>query len=138
MSDHDAASVVGQMAGLGDELRPPPKPVPPGRLIAAFCGNEANGVATGFCGYNGTGGDTLTSGFDDGYSFLGWLQERGWRSLHAKGDWPYLVYMAWTGPTEGVGEVLAIAEYCEADLTVWTFETRDELKAHYASLKDCP
>lgn len=141
---HDAASVVGQMAGLGEQK----EPVPPERLIKAFCESVEPGLvadsgvkqeagrttARGFCGYNGRDvSDPLLSGFDDGYAFMGFLEEHGWRALVAKGDWPYVVYLGYRHRPPW-----AIAEYCEADLTVWTFENGEAAQAFYKTLRDCP
>lgn len=139
MSEHDAASVVGGMAGLVEG--PPKKKVTPERLIQRFCGqpSKADGVTTyrGHCGYTGGSGDSMKVGFDDGYDFMGYLSERGWRAMPAKGDWPYVVYMVWPGGA-GEGKTPILVEYLEADFTLWEFETHDSAKAHYAGLRDCP
>lgn len=145
--DYDAASIVGKLAGLSEPDRQTPKPVEPSQLVAAFCRDdaaglvskpgteEANGIKTsrGWCGFRGGDGDSLKVGFDDGYDLMGYLGDRGWRALPAKGDWPYVVYMA-----RVTGEVYAIAEYCEADLTVWEFPSEASLRAFYSTLKDAP
>jgi hypothetical protein len=146
--EHDAASVAGSMAGLGGEA--PPEQVDPAKLIERFCGDEARGLAAdpgtteradgvkvsrGWCGYSGNGShDPIEAGFDEGYDFMGTLRERGWKEMSAKGDWPYVVYMQWLGrPGEFV-----IAEYCEADLTIWVFPSAESMRTHYEGLKDCP
>lgn len=87
----------------------------------------------GFCGYGGGRGDMLVTGFDDGYSFMGYLGERGWRSLHAKGDWPYVVWMRWPGSD---GEPETLIEYCEADLGVWQFDNHEAAVKFYNSIKE--
>lgn len=124
--------------------------VSPQELIDHFCGDAATGLvadpgvsevdgvkkARGFCGYNGRrDSNRLLTGFDDGYDWMEFLGERGWAALPAKGEWPYLVYMQFR-PKES--EEVAIAEYCEGDLTIWMFATPDVAKRHYADLKDCP
>jgi hypothetical protein len=146
MSDHDAASVVAQMAGLdrGD----PKRFVTPTQLIGRFCDESLSGdlvawagtrqedgmtVSKGFCGFMGGRGDGLVTGFDDGYSFMGYLGERGWSALAAKGDWPYVVYLAFVPKTP-----YAIAGYCEGDLTVWQFPDGERAREFYRDLKDCP
>jgi hypothetical protein len=138
MSDHDATTVVGQLAGTdGGEQA---EPITPERLIGRFCSSpvrhegDAFSKAIGFCGYNGHNvDDAFLSGFDDGYDFMGHLGDRGWQPLHAKGDWPYVVYMAYRAR-----EPYAIAEYCEADLTVWTFDSGEAAQAFYRELRDAP
>ena len=123
---HDAASVIGQMAGLGAD-KPKPVRVTPANLIGRFCtdrGVTKNGdkIAIGHCGYMGGRGDGMAVGFDDGYDFMGYLDERGWKSLPEFGDWPYVVWLVWAREGE-----LALAQYCEGDLTVWNFASRAEL-----------
>ncbi len=147
--DHDAASTVGRQAGLGEPGQAKGR-LRPAELVTRFCGEEARGLRSdpgtvqesgykvnrGWCGFNGTrSDDPLISGFDDGYEFMGALAERGWRELPAKGDWPLVVYMAWVDP---VSAKRALAEYCEADLTVWEFDTEEAFKRVYATLRDCP
>jgi hypothetical protein len=147
MGEHDAASIVGQLAGLGKADDKQPEKVTPDQLIEAFCGDGAAGLvadagvtenegvrtARGWCGYRGGRGDSLAVGFDDGYDFMGYLGERGWRPLAAKGDWPYVVYML----TEHEGSY-AVAEYCEADLTVTVLPTKEQTSTFYKSLRDAP
>jgi hypothetical protein len=142
MGEYDAASVVGQQAGRTT----PEKKVTPEDLILRFCTNVDEGLvaspgvtverrkttARGHCGYMGGRGDSLVTGFDDGYDWMGYLCDRGWKPLPGKGDWPYVVYLAWRD-----GEY-AIAEYCEADLTVWRFESAEAAQEHYRGLRDCP
>jgi hypothetical protein len=149
MTQYDAASIVGQMAGLDQS---PGTPVTPEQLAARFCtmaaaqglradpgtSTDAKGtvISRGFCGYTGESSDDfLVSGFDDGYDFMGNLEASGWRALASKGDWPYVVYMRWPARADTRE---AIAEYCEGDLTVWQFETHQQAKALYAALRDCP
>lgn len=142
---YDAASVVGQMAGLTE---PAKTEVTPAQLIERFCDASLTGdlvaqagtttengatVSRGHCGYIGGRGDSMLTGFDDGYDWMGYLGDRGWKDLPGKGDWPYVVYMAYKSR-----EPYAIAEYCEADLTVWTFETGEAAQAFYKGLRDCP
>jgi hypothetical protein len=148
MTQYDAASIVGQMAGLDE---PTPRTVTPEQLAARFStaagaqelradpGTSTNAegvvISRGFCGYNGErSDDSFVSGFDDGYDFLGNLQAVGWRSLAGKGDWPYVVYVRW--PARGETKE-AIAEYCEGDLTVWQFENHEQATRFYATLRDC-
>jgi hypothetical protein len=150
MGEHDAASIVGLLAGLtGGEDQTPPEKVTPAQLVKAFCGDDAAGLAAdpgvteqdggvtsarGWCGYRGIREDNpLLVGFDDGYEFMGYLSERGWLPLPAKGDWPYLVYML----TEQDGSY-AVAEYCEADLVVTMLPTQEQTAAFYAGLREAP
>ncbi|HEX4732504.1 MAG TPA: hypothetical protein VH299_14635 [Solirubrobacterales bacterium] len=147
MGDHNAASIVGQAAGLGGSAVPRPDHISPEQLIEAFCNesaaglvadpgvSESDGVRTGrgWCGYRGGRGDSIAVGFDDGYDFLGYLSERGWRPLASKGDWPYVVYMvaAFDGG-------YAVAEYCETDLTMTILPTRHQLETFCGELRDAP
>lgn len=148
---HDAASNVARIAGLGAG-DPPKAKVPPSALIARFCTDVPEGlvssahgprrddktdamVSHGFCGYSGGSGDLMVTGFDDGYTFMGHLGERGWRDLADKGDWPYVVFMRWPASD---GEPETIIEYCEADLSVWQFDTHDAAVAFYRSIRDQP
>ncbi|MBS0592009.1 MAG: hypothetical protein JSR84_00920 [Proteobacteria bacterium] len=148
MGDHDAASIVGRMAGLDSSAGAnPPQKVTPDQLIEAFCGDRAAGLvadpgesesdgirtARGHCGYMGGRGDGLAVGFDDGYDFMGYLEERGWRALAAKGDWPYVVYML---TEHGAG--YAIAEYCERDLVVTVLPTEEQTRVFYSGLREAP
>ncbi len=111
--------------------------ITPEQLIEQFCDDRACGlrpdpgtteqengmrVSRGWCGYIGGRGDYLTVGFDDGYSFMDYLAERGWVPVHDRGTWPYVVYCVWCS-----GDLRAIVEYCEGDLTLWEFP--DEAKA---------
>lgn len=162
MNEHDATSVIGQIAGLttGDK----PKRVPPSALIARFCNQAAAAglttahgprresasnmnVSHGFCGFLGGKGDSMVTGFDEGYSFMGYLEEHGWRVLPAKGDWPYVIYMRWMPVPANLGDVVVTAlpgepetliEYCEADLTVWQFDAYTDLLKFYATLRNIP
>jgi hypothetical protein len=147
MGEYDAASIVGQIAGLGNSEARQADKVTPDQLIEAFCDGGAAGLvadagvkekdgiktARGFCGYRGGRGDSLAVGFDDGYDFMGYLGERGWRPLASKGDWPYVVYLL----TEHDGSY-AIAEYCEADLTVTVLPTKEQTATFYDGLRDAP
>jgi hypothetical protein len=147
MGEHDAVSVVGQMAGLKSRSGRRPEKVTPERLIKAFCGEntagrmpdpgetEKDGVKTarGHSGYIGGRGDSLAVGFDDGYDFMGYLSEGGWKPLDEKGDWPYVVYMLTKHD-----ESYAVAEYCEGDLVVTVLPTQEKTKAFYAGLRDAP
>lgn len=118
---------------------------PPGEHFAARYGTKTieNDVerSTGFCGFLGyldVEGARVAYGFDDGYSFIGALEEGGWKALASKGDWPYLVYMLWRPTADS--DRFAIAEYCEGDLTVWVFGhmAGDRgLQEFYRSLKEC-
>lgn len=144
MGDFDAAAIVGQVCGHSRSDPPVPAPVEPAKLVKAFCGDaagnvpdsgttEVEGVKTsrGWCGFRGGQGDSLEVGFDDGYDFMGYLQEHGWKALPAKGDWPFVVYVARIS-----GETYAIAEYCETDLTVWQFASEAHMKEFYGGLRD--
>lgn len=147
MGDHDAASVVGQMAGLNSHSGSRPEKVTPDKLIEAFCGESAAGripdpgvtakddvkTARGHCGYVGGRGDSLMTGFDDGYDFMGYLGERGWKPLYEKGDWPYVVFMLTKHD-----ESYAVAEYCEGDLVVKVLPTQEKTTAFYEGLRDAP
>lgn len=165
---HDAASIVGQMLGLGDQSAPTPERVPPSALITRFCadtsamraavadaGSTAEAMAKlkdmepgaavahrdeagltmyrGHCGYSGGRGDRLATGFDDGYDFMGYLTEHGWRALSSKGNWPYVVWLRWPALD---GEPETMIEYCEADLTVHQFDTHEAARAFYAGIRD--
>jgi len=81
MNDHDAASIAGEMAGLGSG--PPQSPVTPTDLIRRFCSYgrpqppqaqtpPGATVHGGFCGYSGaySGSDPLITGFDEGHARL--------------------------------------------------------------------
>jgi hypothetical protein len=113
--------------------------VTPEQLIASFgretARNDEKGytVHKGFCGYSGGGGDLLETGFDDGYFFMGYLEDHGWRGIAEKGDWPYIVYLRWSH--DGVE---AIASYVEGDFKCWVFDNFAAAKALYDSLEDCP
>ena len=164
MSGYDATSLAAQLAGATE---PAKERVTPEQLIARFCAETSNlqalvaeagttaeawaaikdvdpgepkleqrdgyTVARGQCGYVGGRGDSMVDGFDDGYDFMGYLGDRGWAALHEKGDWPYVVYLAYAPR-----EPYAIVEYCEADLTVWTFDSGEAAQAFYRTLKDAP
>lgn len=143
MGGHDAASVAAALAGLTEPGKE--APLPPERLAEAFCDRASDGIWSGsaqkaprgktyqgFCGFNGSRGGSLTTGFDDGYDFMGYLQDHGWRPMPGKGDWPYVVVLLWPA------ERRAIAQYCEADLTLWVFEAPEDAKALYAELRDAP
>lgn len=146
MGDYGAASLVGRMAGLSGS-EPAPDRVTPDELVAAFCGEAANGMVAdrgtsetdgiktnrGWCGFRGGRGEGLAVGFDDGYDFLGYLGDRGWTALPGKGDWPYVVYLV-----TRVGETYAIASYCETDLTVSEFPSKAQFDEFYAGLDDAP
>ena len=147
MGDHDHLSIAGQIAGAGAPAGSNRDPITPEQLIEAFCGERAAGLvadpgitgadgrrtARGWCGYRGGRGEGLAVGFDDGYDFLGRLSDRGWRPLPEKGDWPYVVYLL---ATFDGGH--AVAEYCEADLTVTILPTKDELASFLGELRDTP
>lgn len=148
MGDHDIASALVTHMGAGETRTP----VTPGQLIEAFCSDRDHGyvgataserveedgtrISRGFCGYNGRRDtkDSLLTGFDTGYDLMGYLEERGWRALSSKGDWPYVIYLRWAGTEEKPGG--AIVEYCEADFTVWEFATATAAHALYATLRD--
>lgn len=114
--------------------------VTPERLIARFCDGTETRIKggarrKGFCGYSGGRGDSLLTGFDDGYEFMGYLEARGWRAIAEKGDWPYVVYLYWPARD---GTSAAICEYCEADFTIWTFDTPGGAQAFYKTLRNAP
>lgn len=137
MGEHDATSVVGQMGELDAARAARPERVTPEQLVGRFCGarERVNNVETssGHCGYVGGRGDGMVVGFDDGYDFMGFPTDRGWGPLPAKGDWPYVVYLAYRAR-----EPYAIVEYCEGDLAVWVFESGAAAQAFYKSLTDAP
>jgi hypothetical protein len=144
MSEHDAASIVGQLAGLNSG-NPSVSPVIPEDLISRFCDDRAEGLRAdpgttvdagttinrGWCGYIGGRGESMAVGFDDGYDFLGFLGDHGWKPLSAKGNWPYVVYLATRDEDHWV-----VAGYCEADLTVWQFSTEGDFRNFYEGLED--
>jgi len=136
VSEHDAASVVAGMAGLTAD-RPPAEKFTPQQLVQRFCGQpeSQDGTTTylGSCAYMGGTGSGIEVGFDEGYEFMGCLQERGWSPLASKGDWPYVIHMRWGG-----AGVHAIATYVEGDLTVKVFASHIPAKAYFDSLEDCP
>ncbi|MEZ5078119.1 MAG: hypothetical protein R2725_11835 [Solirubrobacterales bacterium] len=113
----------------------------PQELIERFCTPAAVGdladpitrngvrVTRGWCGYQGAEDESLLVGFDEGYDFLDYLMSRGWVPLHDKGEWPYLVFVAYRH-----GEDLAIAEYREGDLTVSEFGCMGQFTGAYRSL----
>lgn len=134
MPDHDAISAVTALAP------PATQRIRPGTLIRRFCRPvrptpRHHATAQGFCGYTGGRGDSLLTGFDDGYDFLGYMEEHGWRALPSYGDWPYVVYLAWRDTGAGI---TAITEYCEADLTVWLFQTHAAARAFLRTLREAP
>lgn len=146
---YDVASVVGGMCGLDESAR---RLVTPAQLVERFCTAEvagglradpgtstnAEGMVTsrGFCGCNGArSDDPFVAGFDDGYDFMGNMEAAGWRALASKGDWPLVVYMRWPATTDTKE---AIAEYLEADLTVWQFENHEQAKQFFTTLRACP
>ncbi|MBJ7469703.1 MAG: hypothetical protein JHD16_00295 [Solirubrobacteraceae bacterium] len=137
---HDATSIVAQIAGLSTSRA---TPITAAQLVDRFCSGAdteylgrpacchrrddtiAADIDDGFCGYSGGRGDELVTGFDDGYAFMGYLADRGWRSLPSLGDWPYVVYLVRRGSDR---EQPALVRYVEADLTVWRFDTVDDLR----------
>lgn len=139
---HDATSIAAQIAGLRSEDTPP-HPVTADQLIARFCSGAdaeylgrsacnhrrddtlAADIDDGFCGYSGGRGDELATGFDDGYAFMGYLVDRGWRALSDLGEWPYVTYLLRRG---GPDEKPALVRYVEADLTVWRFDSLEDLR----------
>lgn len=133
------ADVVGSIALLYDELAPR---VTPDALVEAFCprveGDSEVTTASGFCGFTGGKGHGFEGGvgYDDGYDFLADLTApgRGWAPVPEKGDWPYVVVIAYPAKPP---DVPALAQYCEADLTVWRGPAL-ALKAIYRDLRDCP
>lgn len=132
MSDHDAASCIAGLAGL--TAGAPKPPLPPTKLAEQFGFGDPktiDGAITyhGGCAYNGQ------HGYDDGYDCMGDLGEQGWKTLPNKGEWPYVVYLAWL---EDGKDKPTIAEYCEGELTISTFESAAAAKAYYDSLTDCP
>jgi hypothetical protein len=134
------------MAGLNSG-EPAKKPVTPEDLIRRFCDGRAAGLAAdpgttetdgvkvsrGWCGYIGGRGDSMVVGFDEGYDFLGYLTARGWKALHEKGDWPYVVYLY-----SRCSEKRTIIGYCEGDLTIRTFDNSDQAREFYDSLPPVP
>jgi hypothetical protein len=130
---HEASSVAGQFAGLYST--PPTDIVGPDHLVLAFCtdrdaaylGHDPSGKGhdteigyvyqRGFCGYNGRRdtNDPLLTGFDDGYEFMGYLQDHGWSADHTMGDWPYVVFLHFKS------NPLIMASYCEGDFTLLQF-----------------
>lgn len=109
----DAAAAL---AGLGGPL----EPCPPAALARAFCGGSRRE----------SDGSTVYAGhapYDDGYTALADLVNRGWLALPTLGDWPLVVYLAWPRNAEP-----ALLELIEGDLTVRVFPTRTARGAHAA------
>ena len=146
---YDAASVVARLASLIPDA-PASEFVTPEQLVSHFCltvlepcsrshgwqplkGRPGTRRATGFCGFSGGRSDQLETGFDDGYDYMGYLDERGWRALDGIGDWPYNVWLFWPARD---GQPTALAQYIEGDLTVWQFETLEDAQAFLGSLPD--
>jgi hypothetical protein len=146
---YDAHSILGRFGGLDDsDVRI--QEWSPKTLINRFCSAEAADltpkygtivtdegilVGSGRCGFNGLRSDVgLISGFEDGYDFMGQLNEHGWRDLPSRGDWPYVVYMLWLKQAEPP----ALCCYCEADFNCWVFEDTEKLKRFVATLPECP
>lgn len=135
---YDGASVVARLAGLVPDA-PESEFVTPERLVSCFCNAALRPVADhpgasrarGFCGFNGSRGGPLETGFDDGYDYLGYLDEHGWRALDDVGNWPYDVWVFWPARD---GQPATLAQYLEGDLTVWQFESYDGVKAFLRSL----
>lgn len=125
-------STPADVAGAVAELGPQAERLTPEALCERFCGSPDSELPAGmtmrrrgFCGWTGQG----SLGYDDGYYFMEDLTTRGWRPLASKGDWPYVVYMIYPG------ERPTIAEYCEADLSVWSFASVADAKAFVGTLK---
>lgn len=146
--EHDVTSVVGQMAGLSGDTSGERSLWPPDKLVRRFCGSEASGLvarpgtvtedgiakSSGWCGFTGARSDNaLVSGFDDGYDFMGAMAQHGWSPISEKGDWPYVVCLKWNG-----AGVHALAEYCEADLTIWVCDTPELARSVYDGMRDIP
>lgn len=117
----------------------PPKLVTP-ELLARRFGTEGSRrddaarmtVHTGFCGLLVIGArDRMISGFDDGYDFMGYLEERGWHALASKGNWPYVVYL-----TYQPREPYAVASYCECDFTLYVYDDAAAAIAHIKTLPE--
>jgi hypothetical protein len=131
MSSHIDA--IAGMAGMTDQKQP----FPPATLVSRFCqsvetDNLQHGAVLqgrGFCGWTGQG----SLGYDDGYYFMGDLEERGWRAIASRGDWPYVVYCWWAKDGE-----YAVCEYCEADFSIWVFNDIEKARAFVKTLRECP
>ncbi len=98
--------------------RNPSDPFPPAALAAKFCGR----------GEPSASGSTLYAGhapYDDGYATLADLVSRGWTALPSMGDWPLVIYLAWTREDEP-----ALLLLIEGDVKLWVFPTRDALKGY--------
>jgi hypothetical protein len=133
MSDHDLASVVAGMAGLGGQGGT----WTPARLIEVFCEpmlesswhsekREHSEWHAGFCSFNGKGSyGAGVDGFDDGYDCMGHLEESGWRAIGEYGNWPYVMYFWWAprDELEGPDARPCIAHYCEGDFAVEVFDS---------------
>ncbi len=110
-------------------------------LIERFCDVRAVGALAeaveedgrrscqGFCGYEGGEGYGLEIGFEEGYDFLDYMAARGWRPLAAKGEWPYVIYLAPQDP-----KVIALVEYCEGQLTISEFESAEARREFWERL----
>lgn len=75
----------------------------------------------GFAGWMGADPAQLPAsakwrvGWQEGYEMIDNLTQGGWDVAPEGGEWPYVIYMTHTGR-----DGLAILEYCEGDLTLWT------------------
>lgn len=147
MSEHDATSIIGQMAGMAPVAH---SAATVEQLVERFCSgsdadysgcsacvprrddNLAADIYDGFCGYVGGEGDELVTGFDDGYAFMGYLADRGWHPLNEVGQWPYVVYLMRFGEGD---ELPAVVSYTEADLRVMRFDSLDDLRRYVVGLR---
>lgn len=90
--------------------------LPPAAFAAAYCGHGSPSIW----------GSTVCAGhdvYDDGYTALADLVNRGWLALHTMGDWPLVIYLAWPRNDEP-----ALLQRIEGDVRLWTFPTHDALK----------
>ena len=111
-----AADLVGALMGLGpDDVQP----LPPSALVKACCG-EGRHDLWGTTVYTGS-----AAPYSDGFEALADLTERGWFPLPSWGAWPFQFAMAWPE-----GDRPAMLEYVEGDLTVWSFPTKEAMKAY--------
>ena len=59
-----------------------------------------------------------------------YLSARGWKFVHDKGNWPYVMYGVWRS-----GGKRTIIEYCEGDLTLWEFANEAKAREFAEGLK---
>jgi len=123
-----AAEVVAALSGIAPSPAPSDQ-LTPRILIDTYCQpGMQSGWRTkrrkhsvfhaGFCGYDGE------RGYDDGHSWIADLVASGWRPLHELGEWPLVAFMLW--PARGSDPRWAIAHYCEGDMAIELFDSKQD------------